>query len=176
MTARRNLSIGLALVIVVGAIYGAVHALAGSWHEVRAAIGRANWLLLLAGWIVAIVVVVLLAQRWHATMRTLGADVQFPVSSRWFMTGQLGKYAPGGVWHIVGQGELAARGGVARPLAYSSVILSTITLVAGAAVLCINLVALRPRSNACHQQPPGRKQPPQGPQLHANPTMMDVVQ
>jgi uncharacterized membrane protein YbhN (UPF0104 family) len=134
VTVRRSLSIALALAIVIGALYGLVHALVGNWHEVRGALERANWLLLLAGFAVALVVVLLLAQRWHATMRALGADVNFERSAQWFMTGQLGKYAPGGVWHIVGQGELASRGGISRPIAYSSVVLSTITLVAGAAV------------------------------------------
>jgi uncharacterized membrane protein YbhN (UPF0104 family) len=134
VTTRRALTVGLALAIVVGALYGLVHAVTGNWHEVRGALSHANWLLLLTGFAVALIVVPLLAQRWNATMRALGADVTVSQSAGWFATGQLGKYAPGGVWHIVGQGELAARGGIGRAVAYSSVVLSTITLVAGAAV------------------------------------------
>ena len=143
MNRRRTAAVALALLIVAGAIYGLVHALAGSWHDVREALRRANWWLLAGGLTLAMVSVVGLAHRWHATLRALGAEVPPTTAYRWFMTGQLGKYAPGGVWHIVGQGELAARGGVARAAAYSSVILSTITLVAGAAVT-VGIGALLP--------------------------------
>lgn len=143
MNRRRAGAVALALLIVAGAIYGLVHALAGSWHDVRDALRRANWWLLGTALALAALSVVGLAHRWYATMRALGADIPRLRSYRWFMTGQLGKYAPGGVWHIVGQGELAARGGVARAVAYSSVILSTITLVAGAAVT-VGMGALLP--------------------------------
>lgn len=143
MTARRVISIGLAAVITVGALYGLVHALSGSWHDVRQALKRANWGLLAGGLGVAIAAVVGLAERWHATLTSLGATVDRRQTYRWFMTGQLGKYAPGGVWHIVGQGELAHRGGVTRATAYSSVVITTVTLVAGAA-LAVSVGALLP--------------------------------
>lgn len=146
MSRRRFLSVALAAIIVAGAIYGLVHALAGSWHDVGRAVRRANWALLLTSLALAVLSVMGLAQRWHATLMALGADAPRRSTYRWFMTGQLGKYAPGGVWHIVGQGELAARGGVARGVAYSSVLLSTVTLVAGAAV-SVSIGALLPGVN-----------------------------
>ena len=132
---RRNLSVGLAVVILVAAFYGLGRALATNWADVKQALHHANWWFLAAGAVGAMVAVAGLAQRWHATLRALGADVPLVVASRWFMTGQLGKYAPGGMWHIVGQGELATRGGVPRRAAYASVMIATVTLIGGAAVV-----------------------------------------
>jgi uncharacterized membrane protein YbhN (UPF0104 family) len=132
---KRNISIGLAAVILVAALYGLVHALVVNWDEVRVALDRANWGLLGAGLVGAMIAVALLAERWHATLRALGAELPLVRASRWFMTGQLGKYAPGGMWHIVGQGELATRGGVPRRAAYASVMIATVTLISGAALV-----------------------------------------
>jgi uncharacterized membrane protein YbhN (UPF0104 family) len=133
--ARRNLSVGLAVVILLAACYGLVHALVVNWDDVTYALHHANWWFLALGAAGAMVAVAMLAERWHASLRALGADIPLVVACRWFMTGQLGKYAPGGVWHIVGQGELAARGGVPRRAAYASVMVATVTLIGGAAVV-----------------------------------------
>jgi uncharacterized membrane protein YbhN (UPF0104 family) len=132
---RRNVSVGLAVVILAAAFYGLGHALATNWTDVRHALHHANWWFLVAGALGAMIAVAGLAQRWHATLRTLGSDVPLVATCRWFMTGQLGKYAPGGVWHVVGQGELASRGGVPRRAAYASVMVATVTLIGGAAVV-----------------------------------------
>lgn len=131
--ARRNLSIVAAVAIAGAATYGLVRAFTQHWDEVRTAWRTANWWLLAASVLVAVLAVVGFGERWHATMRALGATVHRGRALRWFFTGQIGKYAPGGVWHVVGQGELASRGGVTRRTAYASVMLSTVVLVGGAA-------------------------------------------
>jgi uncharacterized membrane protein YbhN (UPF0104 family) len=132
---RRRWSVALATIIVVAAAAGLVRVLSANWTEVRRAVRAADWALLAAGLLAAMLAMALVAQRWHATLRTLGAQASLPDAVRWFMTGQMGKYAPGGVLQVVGQGELAARGGVARRAAYASVILSTVVLVGGAALV-----------------------------------------
>lgn len=132
---RRRLSVALAVVIVAAAAAGLTRTLSRHWPEVQRALRDANWGLLAASVLVAAIAVAFIAQRWHATMQSLGATVPLGAALRWFMTGQMGKYAPGGVWHLVGQGELATRGGVPRRAAYASVILSTVVLVSAAAVV-----------------------------------------
>ncbi|HSL59753.1 MAG TPA: lysylphosphatidylglycerol synthase domain-containing protein, partial [Acidimicrobiales bacterium] len=59
---------------------------------------------------------------------------------RWYFLGELGKYLPGGVWTVVGRGELARRGGVDRTVAYGSVALSLVALYVAAAVVAAGLV------------------------------------
>lgn len=133
-TARRNLSIIAATAIAGAAVYGLTRAFTSNWDEVRQAWRTANWWLLSGSLLVAVAAVIGFGERWHATLAALGAPLHRGRALRWFFTGQIGKYAPGGVWHVVGQGELAARGGIARRTAYASVMLATVVLVGGAAL------------------------------------------
>jgi uncharacterized membrane protein YbhN (UPF0104 family) len=64
------------------------------------------------------------------------------IVSRYFV-GEIGKYVPGGVWPILGRGELAARWGLRRTSAYSSVLLSLLALyLAAMLVVTAGLPAL----------------------------------
>jgi uncharacterized membrane protein YbhN (UPF0104 family) len=135
--------VALGAIIVVGAVVGLGRSLTRNWTEVRIELADADWQWLAAGTVAAAVAVLLVAHRWHRTLTVLGASVDWTDTTRWFMTGQMAKYAPGGFWHVVGQGELASRGGVPRRTAYASVLLSTATMVGGAAVL-VALGALLP--------------------------------
>jgi uncharacterized membrane protein YbhN (UPF0104 family) len=58
----------------------------------------------------------------------------------WYFVGELGKYLPGGVWPVVGRGELARRGGVPRSRAYASVGLSLASLYLAAALVALVLL------------------------------------
>src|SRR5688572_32489206 len=57
-------------------------------------------------------------------MRLLGSDPSLRDTLHWYFLGQLGKYVPGTLWPVVGRSEMARRGGVPRPAAYGSVILT----------------------------------------------------
>lgn len=142
--AKRNLSIAAAAIILVAAVYGLVRAFTSNWDEVRDALRNANWWLLALSILVAIISVAMIGDRWHATLEALGSPSRRGRSLRWFFTGQIGKYAPGGVWHVVGQGELARRGGIPRRTAYASVMICTVILV-GAAALTVAVGAAIPR-------------------------------
>jgi len=61
---------------------------------------------------------------WRAILATLGEQRGVVETLRWYFPGQLGKYVPGGIWPVLGRSELAARSGVPRPVAYTSVALS----------------------------------------------------
>ncbi len=146
-TTTRNLSIAAAGVILGAALYGLVRAFTSNWDEVSDALQDANWWLLALAVIVALFAVALVGDRWHATLEALGSPSRRRRSLRWFFTGQIGKYAPGGVWHVVGQGELARRGGIPRRTAYASVMICTVILV-GAAALTVAVGAAIPRQAA----------------------------
>ena len=141
---RRNLSIAAAVLIMVAALYGLVHAFTSNWDEVRTALRHANWWMLAGSVVVATVAVALIGDRWHATLEALGAPSNRGRSLRWFFPGQIGMYAPGGVWHVVGLGELARRGGIPRRTAYASVMICTVILV-GAAALTVAVGAAIPQ-------------------------------
>lgn len=69
--------------------------------------------------------VALLRSRMHSLSATRGLS--------WFFVGQLGKYVPGGIWPVVGQAELAVRGGAGRRDAYASTATSMVATLTGAA-------------------------------------------
>src|SRR3546814_3278053 len=69
-----------------------------------------------------------IAVPWQRAVRLLGDDLPMrQILSRYFV-GELGKYVPGGVWPVLGRGELAARQGIRRTAAYGSVLLSLLEI------------------------------------------------
>ncbi|MGK2946959.1 MAG: lysylphosphatidylglycerol synthase transmembrane domain-containing protein [Acidimicrobiales bacterium] len=98
----------------------------------RRAIGDAlataspGWLTL--GVLLAALGMTAIAVPWQHAIRALGDDLPMGQVVARYYVGELGKYLPGGVWPILGRGELARRWGVGRAAAYSSVALSLATL------------------------------------------------
>ncbi|MFZ9627783.1 MAG: lysylphosphatidylglycerol synthase domain-containing protein [Ilumatobacteraceae bacterium] len=134
-TSRRVASLAAALLVVGVAVATLVRTLVLNADEIADALDRANWWWVGGAALLALVSVPMLAERWRAALGVLDESMPLPVAVRLFSAGQLGKYAPGGVWQFVGQGELATRYGIPRRAAYASVMLSTVTLVGGAALL-----------------------------------------
>jgi hypothetical protein len=120
--AALSTTIGL-LVAAVGAVF-VVRAITREYDSARDAIGDAG-----LGWLVASVPVALCGMTlvgvpWRRSMKTMGADPSMRDTLVWYFLGQLGKYVPGTLWPIVGRAELARRGGIPRPAAYGSVVLT----------------------------------------------------
>lgn len=134
---RRVAAATLGALFVAAAIVGAVYALLRDLSSVRESLRGISVPFVVAAVALAIVSVVMLAERWRAAMAVLGTCPPKADVRRWFMTGQIGKYVPGGVWHVVGQGELARRSGVERRVAYSSVLLGTAALLGGATMIVV---------------------------------------
>ena len=123
---------------VASTAVGAVVAVAAGAFVVRAllrsreAIGDAladavpGWLALAA--LLAAVGMVAIAVPWRRAVRLVGEDLPMgQVVARYFV-GEIGKYLPGGIWPILGRGELAYRWGLTRSSAYGSVLLSLFAL------------------------------------------------
>ncbi len=101
------------------------------------------------GWLAAALLLGFLAMgnigwTWGAIVRRLGGDLPAPLVLRGYFVGQLGKYVPGGVWGVVGRGEWARRGGVPRPSAYASTLLSMATAYLAACALALACLPARP--------------------------------
>lgn len=135
---RRQVAVAaVGVLFVAAAVTGAVIALLDDLSSVRGSLDDVSVPFALAALVLALASVVMLAARWGAALGALGAPSPRGDVARWFMTGQVGKYVPGGVWHVVGQGELARRAGVERRVAYSSVLLGTAALLGGATVVVL---------------------------------------
>lgn len=94
------------------------------------------------GWLAVAVVLAAvgmtaIAVPWRAVLAVLGGELSTGQVVARYYVGELGKYVPGGVWPILGRGELARRAGVARPAAYGSVLLSLLALYLAATFLVV---------------------------------------
>lgn len=134
---RRYAAATVGVLFVVAAVAGAVYALLRDLSVVRSSLRSISVPYAVAALALAVVSVAMLAERWRAALDLLGARRPMSDVGRWFMTGQVGKYVPGGVWHVVGQGELARRAGIERRIAYGSVLLSTAALLGGATLVVL---------------------------------------
>lgn len=96
------------------------------------------WLAL--GLVLGAMGMVALALAWRPVIALVGGRPP----TRWrtvaaYFAGELGKYVPGGIWSILGRGEIATREGVDRAAAYGSVLLSLLLAYAAAAILALIL-------------------------------------
>lgn len=117
-----------------------VQTLASEWTRSRDAIVEADpgWLLL--AFVLAGLGMSSIAWAWDDVLGILGGKVGRGRALAWYYIGELGKYLPGGVWPLVGRGEMARRGGVPRSRAYASVALSLVTLYLAAMLVAIGLL------------------------------------
>ncbi|WP_156741560.1 lysylphosphatidylglycerol synthase transmembrane domain-containing protein [Occultella aeris] len=121
------------LVAAVAALALCAKALIDSWSTVSTAVATAD-----PGWIAVALLASAasmfgLAVLWKRTLATFDEVRPLRVVTSWYFVGELGKYIPGGIWPVVGRGELASRGGVPRGLAYTSTMLSLALMCVGAA-------------------------------------------
>jgi uncharacterized membrane protein YbhN (UPF0104 family) len=118
------------LVSVVGLVLGGlavafvVRRLVKDWPEVSDQIGDADVTWLVGAGVLAVAGMTSIAWGWRHVMRTLDTGAPLHKVIAWYYVGELGKYVPGGVWPVLGRGELARRGGVPRTRSYTSVALS----------------------------------------------------
>jgi uncharacterized membrane protein YbhN (UPF0104 family) len=119
-----------------------VQRMTSQWAEVRDHVADAS-----VGWIFAAVALAgagmtWIALCWRRAIGLSGAAPRWRATVAWYYTGEIGKYVPGGVWPVLGRGELARRGGVPRARAYPSVGLSLAALYLAALGVAAVLVPL----------------------------------
>ncbi|WP_129665119.1 lysylphosphatidylglycerol synthase domain-containing protein, partial [Phytoactinopolyspora endophytica] len=130
-----------ALVAVAGVAF-VVRELVRSWDDVRDAISDADPALLVLAPVVGAFGMLLIGLGWRRCLAILGARRGYLDTMYRYYVGQLGKYVPGGIWPVVGRGEMARRGGVAGSVAYASTVLSIgVTYLAAILTVAIALVA-----------------------------------
>jgi uncharacterized membrane protein YbhN (UPF0104 family) len=133
--ARASTAVGALLAVLAG--FFVVRALAREWDEVRDALDNANGLWIVGSLLLAAAGMTAIAIPWRRALRLLGGALSYPEIVARYYVGEIGKYVPGGVWPVVGRGELAARAGVPRTAAYGSVALSLGALYLAAMVVVV---------------------------------------
>jgi uncharacterized membrane protein YbhN (UPF0104 family) len=125
------------LAIAAATIAFCVRTLASSWSEVRGSLRSADpgWLVLaLAGAAAAMIGLGLL---WWRCLHAFGLRPGARSVLAWYFGGEFAKYLPGGVWAVLGRGELAQRaGGIARATAYATTLISYAVMCLAAAAVC----------------------------------------
>jgi hypothetical protein len=139
MRRRQLAGISTAVGIGLGALAVAfvVRFIARDWDDVSAAVADANVAWILAAAVTAAAGMTAIAVPWRRALHMLGGDLPWPDVIARYYAGEIGKYVPGGVWPVVGRGELAARTGVSRAAAYGSVALSLAVLYLAAMFLVL---------------------------------------
>lgn len=125
---RRTRLAGLSTVAgtLLGALAGlfVIRAVARDWDGVRASLAGASPLWVVVAWLLAVCGMTSIGLPWRRALRILGGRLGWSDTLARYYLGELGKYVPGGLWPVVGRGELAVRAGVPRLAAYGSVALS----------------------------------------------------
>ncbi len=103
------------------AIFFVVRTLVREWSDAREEIAHASPTWLLVGLVLAACGMTAIGMAWRHVLRTLGVRAPVGRVTAWYFVGEIGKYLPGGVWPVLGRGELARSGGVPRSRAYASV-------------------------------------------------------
>ncbi|MEP6296564.1 MAG: hypothetical protein ABJ382_04510, partial [Ilumatobacter sp.] len=132
MSRQRLASLAGVAIGVLGVGFLALR-LSRDWDEVTTAFADTDPQWALVAFVCGTAAMSVIAVNWVALLRGRGAHVATPSGFAWFFVGQLGKYVPGGIWPVVGQAELAVRGGVVRRDAYTATATSMIATLTGAA-------------------------------------------
>ena len=128
--------------VAVAASVFVVRVLSREWPAAREALRNASLRWTAAAAVLALAAMVAMALPWRRVLRLFGVSVSLGATVGMYFAGEIGKYLPGGVWPVVGRGELAHRAGIARSSAYASVALSLVTLYLAAAVTGAALLPL----------------------------------
>jgi hypothetical protein len=149
---RRRITLSTMLGVVVGGVCLAfvLSAIVSRWWEVRDRIADADLGWVVAAFVAASAAMAWIAARWSNALMLVGHESLLDRRSviAWYFAGEIGKYVPGGVWAVMGRGELARRGGVAASRAYTSVGLSVVALYLACLAVATVLVLLAALSGA----------------------------
>jgi uncharacterized membrane protein YbhN (UPF0104 family) len=139
-TPRRRRALAVRIVglsVAALAIALCAKALADSWPEVRSSLVHASIAWLVVGLVASAAAMLGLALLWWRSLHLFGSPAGARAAVAWYFGGELGKYLPGGVWTVLGRGELAQRGGrVTRTTAYATTLICYGVMCAGAFAVC----------------------------------------
>jgi hypothetical protein len=125
---------GIAIAILAIALLAKT--LADQWSSIRSAIAHANVGWILVGLVCAAASMAGLGLLWWRCLHAFGERPSKREALAWYFGGELGKYVPGGIWPVLGRGELAQRAGVRRSTSYVTTLISYGAMCIAAAMAC----------------------------------------
>ena len=121
-------------------VFYAARTLATQWNKVEPRLSHIQfgWQWIGAATILVLVAYALLIEGWRRVLGAWDSHLPFPQAARiWFLS-NLGKYVPGNIWSLTAMGVMArGRGLSALAAAGSSVIMQTVSLATGAAIVMV---------------------------------------
>lgn len=118
----------LGVAFAAGGLAFVVQRIWSTWDETGPVLRSAEPSWLLVAFVLAAAGMTAIALPWVAVVRALGGSLSLSTAVLTYYVGEIGKYLPGGVWPVVGRGELAVRTGMRRTVAYTSVLFSLAVL------------------------------------------------
>lgn len=128
---------------VAVALAGVAYAIWRDWGPITLALRRLPVANVLAALGVGVLYIVCTMVSWRAVLTDLGSKLPFRAASELFFISQLGKYVPGGVWHMVAASELGLDRGIPRRRSLSAVAVSVMVGVAAGLVAAVPMVTVR---------------------------------
>ncbi len=126
-------------------LFFAARSLATQWNrvELRLIEVRFGWEWIAAATVLILVTYALLIEGWRRILVAWDSHVPFGDAARiWFLS-NLGKYVPGNIWSLTAMGVMARRRGLsAIAAAGSSVIMQTVSLATGTAIVMVTSAKL----------------------------------
>lgn len=121
-------------------LFFAARSLAGQWNKFESRLTHIQfgWEWILAATALVLVTYALLIEGWRRVLEAWDSHLPFNVAARiWFLS-NLGKYVPGNIWSLTAMGVMAKKRGLsAIAAAGSSVIMQTVSLATGTAIVLV---------------------------------------
>ena len=124
------------LLIALAAVAFCVKTLVDEWSTIGPSIAHASLGWILVAFACGALSMTGLGVLWWRCLALFGERRRPGTAIAWYFGGELGKYLPGGIWPVVGRGELAFRGGVSRSVGYVTTLISYGTMCVAASVVC----------------------------------------
>jgi glycosyltransferase 2 family protein len=125
---------GIAVAVLAVAL--CVKTLSDQWSSIRSSIAHANLAWIAVALVCSAAGMTFLGLLWWRCLHVFGSPNRKRDAVAWYFGGELGKYLPGGIWPVLGRGELAQRGGVSRGDAYATTLISYAVMCIAAAITC----------------------------------------
>lgn len=114
----------IGLLIGVAGILFVVRDLVRGWDSFMTSARAADLAYLALAFLLGTLGMLTIALGWRQCLLALGGRVAVGQALRQYFVGELGKYVPGGVWTVVGRGELARSSGLSRASSYGATVVS----------------------------------------------------
>jgi uncharacterized membrane protein YbhN (UPF0104 family) len=142
---RRNLFKAAQWIFAATVLFFAARSLIGQWNKFESRLThiQLEWQWVVAATAVVLVTYALLVEGWRRVLVAWGSHLGFVDAARiWFLS-NLGRYVPGNIWSLTAMGVMARKRGLsAIAAAGSSVIMQTVSLATGTAIVMVTSAKL----------------------------------